>query len=144
MLTKEELSSGSTDWAQGGIAAVTDPVDSEFEHVQDTLHAGAGLCNEKTVWQVVCHAREAIAQLIRWGVAFDRDGENFHLTQEGGHSFRRVLHVADATGHAVVVESDSPARQTPQIELFTHHVTIDLVTTAKLGGASNVVWALRV
>jgi L-aspartate oxidase len=137
VLTKEELSSGSTDCAQGGIAAVTDPVDSEFEHVQDTLHAGAGLCNERTVWQVVCHAREAIAQLIRWGVAFDRDGENFHLTQEGGHSFRRVLHVADATGHAVSSNLIRQARQTPQIELFTHHVAIDLVTTVKLGEAAN-------
>src|SRR4030095_3839990 len=133
----DELESGSTDWAQGGIAAVTDPMDSEYEHVQDTLHAGAGLCREKTVWHVVCHAREAIDQPIRWGVAFDRDGENFHLTQEGGHSFRRVLHVADATGHAVSSNLIRQARQTPQIELFTHHVAIDLVTTLKLGGTAN-------
>jgi L-aspartate oxidase len=137
VLSKHELDSGSTDWAQGGVAAVTDPVDSEYEHVQDTLHAGAGLCREKTVWHVVCHAREAIAQLIRWGVAFDRDGNDFHLTQEGGHSFRRVLHVADATGHAISTNLIREARNAPNIELFTHHVAIDLITTAKLGANSN-------
>jgi L-aspartate oxidase len=137
VLSKDQLDSGSTDWAQGGIAAVTDPADSEYEHVQDTLHAGAGLCREKTVWHVVCHAREAIAQLIRWGVAFDRDGNDFHLTQEGGHSFRRVLHVADATGHAVSSNLIREARQSGNIELFTNHVAIDLITTAKLGAATN-------
>ena len=137
VLSKDELDSGSTDWAQGGIAAVTDPADSEYEHVQDTLHAGAGLCREKTVWHVVCHAREAIAQLIRWGVAFDRDGDRFHLTQEGGHSFRRVLHVADATGHAVSSNLIREARKAGNIELFTHHVAIDLITTAKLGAPKN-------
>ena len=137
VLSKDQLDSGSTDWAQGGIAAVTDPVDSEYEHVQDTLHAGAGLCREKTVWHVVCHAREAISQLIRWGVAFDRDGNDFHLTQEGGHSFRRVLHVADATGHAVSSNLIREARQRPEIELFTSHVAIDLITSAKLGGGMN-------
>jgi L-aspartate oxidase len=137
VLSKDQLDSGSTDWAQGGIAAVTDPADSEYEHVQDTLHAGAGLCREKTVWHVVCHAREAIAQLIRWGVAFDRDGNGFHLTQEGGHSFRRVLHVADATGHAVSSNLIREARQSGNIELFANHVAIDLITTAKLGSATN-------
>ena len=137
VLSKDQLDSGSTDWAQGGIAAVTDPVDSEYEHVQDTLHAGAGLCREKTVWHVVCHAREAISQLIRWGVAFDRDGNDFHLTQEGGHSFRRVLHVADATGHAVSSNLIREARQRAEIELFTNHVAIDLITSAKLGAGMN-------
>jgi L-aspartate oxidase len=137
VLAKYELDSGSTDWAQGGIAAVTDSADSEYEHVQDTLHAGAGLCHDKTVWHVVCHAREVIAQLTRWGVAFDRDGNDFHRTQEGGHSFRRVLHVADTTGHAVSSNLIREARQSANIELFTHHVAIDLITTAKLGMGSN-------
>jgi L-aspartate oxidase len=137
VLSKDRLDSGSTDWAQGGIAAVTDPVDSEYEHVQDTLHAGAGLCREKTVWHVICHAREAISQLIRWGVAFDRDGNDFHLTQEGGHSFRRVLHVADATGHAVSSNLIREARQRGEIEFFTNHVAIDLITSAKLGAGMN-------
>ncbi len=137
VLSKDVLDAGSTNWAQGGIAAVTDPADSEYEHVQDTLRAGAGLCHEKTVWQVVCHARETIAQLERWGVAFDRDGEDLHLTQEGGHSFRRVLHVADATGHAVASNLIREAQKANNIELFTHRVAIDLITTAKLGASTN-------
>ncbi len=137
VLSKDALDAGSTNWAQGGIAAVTDPADSEYEHVQDTLRAGAGLCHEKTVWQVVCHARETIAQLERWGVAFDRDGDDVHLTQEGGHSFRRVLHVADATGHAVASNLIREAQKATNIELFTHLVAIDLITTAKLGASTN-------
>ncbi len=137
VLSKHALDSGSTDWAQGGIAAVIDSADSEYEHVQDTLAAGAGLCREKTVWHVVCHAREVIDQLIRWGVAFDRDGNDFHLTQEGGHSFRRVLHVADTTGHAISSNLVREASHTPNIELFTDHVAIDLITTARLGATTN-------
>ena len=116
---------------------MTDPADSEYEHVQDTLSAGAGLCREKTVWQVVCHARECIEQLIRWGVAFDRENGGFHLTQEGGHSFRRVLHVADATGHAISTNLLREARKQRCIQLFSEYVAIDLVTTAKLGAAHD-------
>src|SRR5262249_54991140 len=71
------------------------------------------------------------------GVAFDRDGNDFHLTQEGGHSFRRVLHVADTTGHAVSSNLIREARQTDRIEMFTNHIAIDLITTAKLGSATN-------
>jgi len=137
VLSKGQLDAGSTDWAQGGIAAVTDPVDSEYEHVQDTLHAGAGLCRERTVWHVVCHAREAIAQLIEWGVQFDRDTHGFHLTQEGGHSFRRVLHVADATGHAMSSNLIREAERAPNIELFENRVAIDLITSARLGQRQN-------
>src|SRR5262245_44750015 len=137
VLSKGNLDAGSTNWAQGGIAAVTDPADSEYEHVQDTLRAGAGLCRERTVWHVVCHARECIEQLIRWGVAFDRENGGFHLTQEGGHSFRRVLHVADATGHAISANVMREAKQRPSIELFQRHVAIDLVTTHKLAHLSH-------
>jgi L-aspartate oxidase len=141
VLSKYGLDAGSTDWAQGGIASVTDPIDSEFEHVQDTLRAGAGLCHERVAWQVVCHAAEAIAQLIRWGVEFDRDGNAFHLTQEGGHSFRRVLHVADSTGHAISSNLIRQVRRTANIELFTHHVAIDLLTTTAAGGGKRCVGA---
>src|SRR5262245_49922970 len=137
VLSKGNLDAGSTNWAQGGIAAVTDPADSEYEHVQDTLRAGAGLCRERTVWHVVCHARECIEQLIRWGVAFDRENGGFHLTQEGGHSFRRVLHVADATGNAISTNVLREAKQRPSIELFQRHVAIDLVTTHKLAQLSR-------
>jgi L-aspartate oxidase len=133
VLSKAEMSAGSTDWAQGGIAAVTAQLDSEYDHVQDTIHAGAGLCREKTVWHVVCHARAAIAQLIDWGVQFDREDGDFHLTQEGGHSFRRVLHVADATGHAVSTNLLREAQRRDGIEIFENRVAIDLVTTGRRG-----------
>jgi L-aspartate oxidase len=132
VLSKKELDAGATDWAQGGIAAVTDPGDSEYDHVQDTLHAGAGLCDEKMVTFTVYHAREAISQLIDWGVKFDRQQQGFHLGQEGGHSFRRVLHVADATGHAIESNLIREAGAHPNIELFTHHIAIDLITEARL------------
>jgi len=134
VLSKGTLDAGSTNWAQGGVAAVTDPADSEYEHVQDTLHAGAGLSDERTAWHVVCHAREAIAQLMHWGVQFDRDTHGLHLTQEGGHSFRRVLHVADATGRAVSSNLIREAERTPSIEIFQDRVAIDLVTTSRLQG----------
>ncbi len=133
VLSKAELSSGSTDWAQGGIAAVTNQFDTEYDHVQDTIRAGAGLCREKTVWHVVCHAGEAIAQLGAWGVQFDRDADDFHLTQEGGHSFRRVLHVADATGHAVSSNLLREAQRRPNIEMFENRIAIDLVTSNRVG-----------
>jgi L-aspartate oxidase len=132
VLSKGELDAGSTDWAQGGIAAVTDAADSEYDHIQDTLHAGAGLCDERVVTFTVYHAREAISQLTRWGVNFDREDAGFHLTQEGGHSFRRVLHVADATGHAIESNLVREANARPNVELFTQHVAIDLITTASL------------
>jgi len=137
VLSKYGLDAGSTDWAQGGIAAVTDSTDTEFEHVQDTLRAGAGLCRERTAWHTVCHAQEAISQLAQWGVDFDRDGNQYHLTQEGGHSFRRILHVADATGHAVSSNLVREARQRESIELFTNRAAIDLITTARLGYPTN-------
>jgi L-aspartate oxidase len=137
VLSKAGLDAGSTDWAQGGIAAVTDATDSEFEHVQDTLHAGAGLCHERAVWHVVCHAREAISQLVQWGVQFDRDTHGFHLTREGGHSFRRVLHVADTTGHALSSNLIREAERAPSIDLLPNRVAIDLITTARLGRPDN-------
>jgi L-aspartate oxidase len=137
VLSKSALDAGSSEMAQGGIAAVTDPVDSEFEHVQDTLRAGAGLCREEAVWHTICHAREAINQLIRWGLEFDRDTAGYHLTQEGGHSFRRVLHVADATGHAMTSTLIREAGSRNNLDLYTDRVAIDLVTTSKLGHGST-------
>ena len=137
VLSKYALDAGSTDWAQGGIAAVTDSTDTEFEHVQDTLRAGAGLSRERTAWHTVCHAQEAISQLAQWGIDFDRDGNQYHLTQEGGHSFRRILHVADATGHSVSSNLIREARQRESIDLFTNRAAIDLITTARLGHPTN-------
>jgi L-aspartate oxidase len=106
VICKGELGDGSTSWAQGGIAAVLDDEDTIDSHVADTLRAGAGLCHEDMVRFTVEHSRESIQWLVDLGVGFTKlvtpGGENeFHLTMEGGHSHRRIIHAADATGRAV-------------------------------------------
>jgi L-aspartate oxidase len=102
VLCKDGMEAASSTWAQGGIASVTDPADSIESHVADTLDAGAGLCDPDIVRFTVEHASGAIDELVRLGVKFDAEANHFHLTREGGHSFRRVLHVADATGRAII------------------------------------------
>ncbi|MFW5824371.1 MAG: FAD-dependent oxidoreductase, partial [Marinobacter sp.] len=102
VISKADITSGATLWAQGGIAAVLDSEDSLEAHVNDTLAAGAGLCHEDAVRHTVEHAAESIRWLIDKGVQFTRDeNEQLHLTREGGHSHRRIIHAADATGNAV-------------------------------------------
>src|SRR5690554_7371700 len=97
VISKAEISSGATLWAQGGIAAVLDNADSVDNHIQDTLNAGGGLCHEDAVRFTVEHSKESIQWLIDSGVNFTRqdDGEDYHLTREGGHSHRRIIHAAD-------------------------------------------------
>ena len=112
VLAKGALDGGSTAWAQGGIAAVLDAGDSFEKHVDDTIVAGCGLNNRETVEFVVSHAPEAIEALARLGVPFnsgDQFGERWHLTREGGHSHRRIVHVDDATGAAVQRGQPVPA-----------------------------------
>ena len=141
VLSKGELSQGSTFWAQGGVAAVLDDTDTVESHVQDTLDAGAGLCREDAVRFTVEHSREAIQWLIDQGVPFTRDSEagredngfEFHLTREGGHSHRRIIHAADATGAAIFNTLLEQARQRPNIELLAQRVAVDLITERKLG-----------
>ena len=106
VVSKGSLSSGSTLWAQGGISAVLDENDSLENHVRDTLVAGAGLCDEAAVRFTVERGPACIRWLVEQGVQFtvdeeDSTGARLHLTREGGHSHRRVVHAADATGHAV-------------------------------------------
>ena len=135
IITKRRLLDGASDWAQGGIAAVLAADDSIEAHVQDTLIAGAGLCDVDTTRHVVSHGREAIQWLIEQGVPFTRDGEHatgYHLTREGGHSQRRVIHAADATGHAVQTTLVERVKSHPNITLFEDHIAIDLITDAKL------------
>lgn len=136
IVSKRALRDGASDWAQGGIAAVLDSHDSHDQHVQDTLVAGAGLCDEAATRFVVSHGREAIEWLISQGVPFTRDSEaelGYHLTREGGHSQRRIIHAADATGHAVQVTLEEKVRQHPNITLLEQHMAIDLITSDKLG-----------
>ena len=134
VLTKRALNDGSSAWAQGGIAAVLAAGDSFDAHVEDTLVAGAGLCDPEATRFVVEQAPEAIDWLRELGVPFsaEADGE-LHLTREGGHSQRRIVHVTDATGAAVQQTLIERVRRTPNIALFEHHTLVDLITGPKLG-----------
>ena len=141
VISKGELANGSTFWAQGGVAAVLDDTDTVQSHVDDTLNAGGGLCNEAAVRFTVEHSREAIQWLIDQGVPFTRDehsseedsGFEFHLTREGGHSHRRIIHAADATGAAIFTTLLALARARPNIELIEQRVAVDLITEPRLG-----------
>jgi L-aspartate oxidase len=130
VLAKGELGGGATEWAQGGIAAVLEEGDSFEEHVRDTMIAGAGLNNRAVVEHVVGAAPAAIARLADLGVPFnlDDDGSGWHLTREGGHSHRRIVHVADATGWAIQQALEQAALANPNISILPDHVAIDFAT----------------
>lgn len=136
VISKGPLDDGSTAWAQGGISAVMDNNDSIEQHMEDTIDAGAGLCDESAVLHTVSHGKEMITWLQELGVEFTYetglDGKKYlHLTREGGHSNRRVVHAADATGWAIQNALIKNTLQKKNIELFDHHIAIDLITTHK-------------
>ncbi|OIR14751.1 L-aspartate oxidase [mine drainage metagenome] len=140
VITKKSLLDGASAWAQGGIAAVLSPEDSLEEHIHDTLIAGAGLCDLKTTRFVVEHGAAAIDWLINQGVPFTRDpgsDNGYHLTREGGHSHRRIIHAADATGQAVQETIAAKARVHPNITLLERYIAVDLITGSKLGQGEN-------
>jgi L-aspartate oxidase len=140
IISKRALLDGASNWAQGGIAAVLDSGDSHEEHINDTLVAGAGLCDETATRYIVEHGREAIEWLIEQGVPFTRDPTaemGFHLTREGGHSQRRIIHAADATGHAVQLTLEQKVRAHPNITLFEQHCAIDVISSDKLAAKSQ-------
>ena len=140
IISKRSLLDGASNWAQGGIAAVLDSGDSHEQHISDTLVAGAGLCDEGATRFIIEHSREAIEWLIEQGVPFTRDPTaelGYHLTREGGHSQRRIIHAADATGHAVQVTLEQKARTHPNITILENHYAIDLITSDKLDGHSG-------
>jgi L-aspartate oxidase len=142
VLMKGTAYESNTAWAQGGIATVLptgfcDPGDTVESHVADTLDAGAGLCNESAVRAIVAEGAATIEDLRAYGVGFDKDGDHFQLGQEGGHSFRRVLHTRDTTGLEIARGLIESARRDPNITLLEHHYAIDLVTTAKLGAVAD-------
>jgi len=139
VLSKGSLTAANTFYAQGGVAAVLDKGDSLDAHVIDTLTAGAGLCKEEAVRFTVENGPEAIHWLIDQGVAFttqtSKEGsENYHLTKEGGHSHRRVIHAADSTGLAISNTLIDKVKCNDNIELFEDRVAVDLVTTEKVTG----------
>ncbi len=137
VITKRELQEGSSRWAQGGIAAVLADDDSFAAHIEDTRVAGAGLCDLATTRFVVENAPEAIGWLRALGVPFTLEGDDLHLTREGGHSARRIVHATDATGAAVQETLIDVVRATPGITVFEHHTLVDLITSRKLGLAGQ-------
>ena len=136
LIAKRSLTDGASNLAQGGIAAVLDPADSIEDHVHDTLIAGADLCDETAARFIVGHGRGAIDWLVAQGVPFSKDAAaefGFHLTREGGHEYRRIVHAADATGHAIVAALNERVRAHPQITLLEQHCAIDLITSDRVG-----------
>ncbi len=132
ILSKGPLNEGSTFYAQGGIAAVFDENDSVAAHVEDTMIAGAGLCDKRTVTYTAENAKSCLEWLIDQGVAFDREknekGEGkYHLTREGGHSHRRILHAADATGQAIQTTLADQVKQHSRIRIFERYNAIDII-----------------
>lgn len=143
VIAKESLTEGCTLYAQGGIAAVLNEHDSIESHVEDTLNAGADLCKPEVVRFAVEHGRESVERLIQYGVPFSRGPEDpqqtspYHLTREGGHTHRRVIHAADATGRAMEMTLTDQIHQHPNITTYDQHIVIDLITAKKLGLASD-------
>ena len=130
LISKGSLVDGSSWLAQGGIAAVLDEEDSIEAHVDDTLIAGDGLCHKDTVKFVVENGQKTIRWLVDQGVLFtkDKSNKNFHLGQEGGHSFRRILHSADATGKAITRALIQNVKEASNIQIFEEHCAVDLIT----------------
>ncbi|WP_417276862.1 L-aspartate oxidase [Castellaniella sp.] len=132
LVSKKALLDGSSNWAQGGIAAVLDSQDSHERHVEDTQIAGAGLCDAEATRHIVQQGPSAINWLIQLGVPFtpDQSAElGFHLTREGGHSQRRIIHAADETGHLVQLTLEQQVRAHHNITLLEHHSGVELITS---------------
>src|SRR5882672_10526186 len=140
IITKKNRAESNTNYAQGGIAAVTSKEDSFELHVRDTLEAGAGLCREEVVRTIVQEGPARIAELIELGMRFsERDipsaagARELDLAREGGHSKRRILHAKDVTGREIERALLSAVARQPTIEIFEDHFAVDLITTQKLG-----------
>lgn len=142
LVTKRERGQSNTAWAQGGIACVTSTEDSFELHVQDTLSAGAGLCDEAVVRSIVTDGPARIRELIEFGVQFDeRETSNgaheLDLTREGGHSKRRILHSRDVTGREIERALLAAVACEKNIEVLENHMAVDLITVGKLGYVST-------
>ncbi|NOI68382.1 MULTISPECIES: L-aspartate oxidase [unclassified Vibrio] len=145
VLSKGPRSEGATYYAQGGIAAVFDESDSIESHIQDTQIAGAGLCEEEAVEFIAKNAKKCVQWLIDGGVPFDREDDDsdddpkYHLTREGGHSHRRILHAADATGMAMQTSLQDNVHNHPNITILERHNALDLICEDKIGGNQDKV-----
>jgi L-aspartate oxidase len=143
LVTKRAIHEGATNNAQGGLAVVISPEDSFEAHIRDTLSAGAGLCREEVVRQVVSQSPARVQDLIQWGVRFSEtetaqptDEQRFELGLEGGHSKRRILHVGDYTGHAIEQVLVDRVRENRRIKVYEYHFAIDLITPERLHQSS--------
>ncbi len=138
VLTKAQTSDTNTSWAQGGIAAVTASEDNFANHIQDTLVAGDGLCEEAVVKMVIENAPQCIADLMRWGTHFDENEKGeISLAKEGGHSHHRILHSKDATGREIQRALMEAVKNEPNITLVEHLFAIDIITQHHLGWYIN-------
>lgn len=138
VVTKNNAEESNTRYAQGGIAAVMYTPDSYEKHVQDTVSAGAGLCDEKIVRIAITESTERIKELIEWGANFDKNKSGkFDLAKEGGHSEYRVLHHKDATGKEIIRTLMQNAQQHENIQIFENHFAVDLITQHHLGKVLN-------
>ena len=134
VLAKSNLTDASTFYAQGGVAAVLDETDSIEQHIDDTMIAGAHLCEVDAVKQTVEGGKPSVDFLLKHGVQFTLDDqEQLHLTREGGHSQRRIIHAADATGRAISTTLVERAIEKDNITIFENYIAIDLITSQKLG-----------
>jgi len=154
VVTKDRITESNSSYAQGGIAGVRSPEDSFENHVQDTLIAGDGLCDQAIVEQVIHGAPDQIEQLVSWGTKFDREDGELALTREGGHSHRRIVHaLGDSTGFEVMRAIIATARNAPNVTLWDDTFTIDLLThdgqcvgaiVARNGMGRCLIWAKQV
>ena len=133
ILTKKNQAESNTNYAQGGIAVVTAKTDDIDKHVQDTLVAGDGLCDEKVVREIVRDGPARVQELVDLGLEFSRDASGgYDLGREGGHTERRVLHVKDMTGKAIESALIKALSQEPRIAMYEHMFAIDVITRRKL------------
>ncbi len=137
IVTKKESAESNTNYAQGGIAAVMADTDSHQSHINDTLVAGAGLCDERVVEIVVKEGPERVRELMALGAEFTREKASLHLGREGGHAAHRIVHSADATGHEVERALLEKVRAHPRIQIFEYHFALELLTEHHLGQHVN-------
>src|SRR3989442_7779225 len=144
IITKKNRAESTTNYAQGGIAAVTSKEDSVELHVRDTLEAGAGLCKEEVVRTIIQEGPARIAELIELGMHFSErevprsnGARELDLGKEGGHSKRRILHAQDITGREVERALLAAVGAQPNIQVFENHFAIDLVTSLKVGAPGD-------
>jgi len=133
IVNKGDFTESNTYQAQGGVAAVTDAGDTVEAHIADTLKAGAGLCHEDVVREIVAEGHRMIDELVELGTPFDMEQGHLHLTREGGHSQRRIAHVKDSTGQAIGQTLLKHVQSHPNITCLRRHTAIDLITSRRLG-----------